>query len=753
MNLHWCGPRLSDIKNVALFNNSITIFGDDDFGNTSFCGEKGARINHNLTNPEVDTFFIKQITSIIEQNPNVKFMHYNPHFAYDYGELIVSNSICMNAKSLLDALNDKMETKSWMSNCCKNIPSVVLPLCECNKNRLKELFPDASEFVLQKNVGSGGFGTKLFNNVQLDGWSDNEIVLVTPYLSPAIPINIHIIVYEKDVLIFPPSVQLIYPDNNGRLIYRGCDYAVYKQLNNKIKKIIFNNARIIGEELQRYDYRGIAGIDFIVQHDNVYFIEINPRFQASTALLNQTLIKLGIPSMQELNIESFQHPYASTKLNEIHVPCSNFCYDSDNISTRHIYKSCKDNLDFDIDLDGYNKSDGDNCYQFRINFPYNISSIDEDSFVNIHDNILGSPPFSKITYHELIRIKLELLNQGVTIEPSTIDHINKLGGVRSAVFDSIDITICNDIKINCPYDVKLSELSPYSIFLEDNELWLKQYEQKLSIVSVDLKDSLSSFKTLNNIEYGRIATLATDRVRINHTSVCIFKENSMGCAFCNLPEKNASYSFNDIYEVINRYLEHYNFKHFLIGGGSGEKYGEIERIARIAEYIKQKCHKPIYAMCLPPEKLEWIDLLYESKIDEIAFNIEIFDRTRAKMIMPGKGSIPIKRYYDGFNHAVRLWGKTGNVKSLVILGLEPLESAMKGVQSLCKIGVQPVLSAFRPLKNTPTEEVIPIPSRKLLEIYYQAEKICESYGLRLGPSCFQCQNNTVSFPPACQILF
>ena len=171
MNLHWCGPRLSDIKGVSLFAKSTTIFGDGISNNTSFCFEHGHRINHNIINPNVDAFFIEKLTKEIDQNSDVKIMHYNPYFAYDYGDLVTSHSICLNARSVLAALQEKMEVKLWMSNYCDNIPSTVLPLSKCNPFELKKLFPDAKEFVVQKNVGSGGFGTsaltKLYFSIAL----------------------------------------------------------------------------------------------------------------------------------------------------------------------------------------------------------------------------------------------------------------------------------------------------------------------------------------------------------------------------------------------------------------------------------------------------------------------------------------------------------------------------------------------------------------------------------------------------------
>lgn len=130
----------------------------------------------------------------------------------------------------------------------------------------------------------------------------------------------------------------------------------------------------------------------------------------------------------------------------------------------------------------------------------------------------------------------------------------------------------------------------------------------------------------------------------------------------------------------------------------------------------------------------------------MAFNIEIFDRTLAARYMPGKGLIPLERYMDSLAEATKWLGRSGNVRSMLIIGFDPKETLLEGVRALCEIGVQPMLSVFRPMAGTPLEMMLPPRLDELLEIFKRAADICERYGLRLGPSCPNCQNNTLSLP-------
>lgn len=220
----------------------------------------------------------------------------------------------------------------------------------------------------------------------------------------------------------------------------------------------------------------------------------------------------------------------------------------------------------------------------------------------------------------------------------------------------------------------------------------------------------------------------------------------MGCGFCNLPENGPNIKISDLNEVIDAYLEEGNFNHFLIGGGSEEPSYNFEKIFKIIQYIRSKSKKPIYLMSLPPSDTSILEQLYKDGLDEIAFNIEIFDRELAKKIMPGKGTLGLDRYLSALSHAVKLWGGHGAVRSLVILGLERDDTFLQGIETLCKMGVQPIVSILRPMPNTPLANKINPSNAYCKRMFDEISYICKKYHQMLGPSCMYCQNNTLSLP-------
>ena len=117
-----------------------------------------------------------------------------------------------------------------------------------------------------------------------------------------------------------------------------------------------------------------------------------------------------------------------------------------------------------------------------------------------------------------------------------------------------------------------------------------------------------------------------------------------------------------------------------MGGASGDYPQEHFRILKIIKYIKSKTSKPIYLMTLPPKDNSVLEQYYSAGVDEVAFNIEIFDRSIAAKIMPGKGAIALETYKNALLYSVKLWGKTGNVRSLLVYGLEKNATFFFGIE-------------------------------------------------------------------------
>ena len=141
-----------------------------------------------------------------------------------------------------------------------------------------------------------------------------------------------------------------------------------------------------------------------------------------------------------------------------------------------------------------------------------------------------------------------------------------------------------------------------------------------------------------------------------------------------------------------------------------------------------------------------IKQMYDAGMNQLSCNIEVFDDEIARKYMPGKRATKKATYIDTLKYATTLMGRTGNVRSMIIVGLEPHASFISGVKELAQNGIQPILSVFRPLPDTPMGEMNAPSMTQIASLYREVQDICKKNGLLVGPECVNCQNNTLALP-------
>ena len=579
--------------------------------------------------------------------------------------------------------------------------------------------------------------------------------MVSPYIENSVSVNVHIIIGHNTILFFPGSIQII-SNLNNKLIYLGADYISFQSLSLIKRNRLSCYVKKLGEYLRNLGYKGILGLDFLITKDEIMFVEVNPRFQASTPLLNIALKVNGLPNMQEMQIAAFMGKDlpAQSRIDAVLVPYSMISYIDGTWNKPYalLKKTQKIN---EIEMffeDGFSQNEKiqKNAYLFKVVFNTNCVSVNADYKVDIYENLIDTKDsfYKSIMNKEELETKISLLNQGVIISEQAKKQIENTGKIRNAVFSAVDITIYESLHINCPKRLKFSDFTPWTIDINNaGDLTLFYYGNEISNVTLDLEDMYCNNLIQSNVKFSDICYWATDRLRIHHNLSCCMKNQGLGCKFCEVPASSHSISIEDILYVVDFYLEKANtFRHFLIGGGSEPREFEYKNILKIVKHIREKSTKDIYVMSLPPKDISVLKMYYEAGVTEIGFNVEIFDQYTATNYMPGKGAISRQEYFVALSEAVRYWGNTGKVRSLMIIGLESENSLLQGIRELCQIGVMPILSVFRPIPETETENIVPPSNQFLKKIYEKATMICEEFSLHLGPECSFCQNNTLSLP-------
>lgn len=749
--LIWIGPRESDTfySNIK-FNKIITYNGNANDDIIAFSSQIQTRINQYNTNEWNLPDFLKKNILPLFSDPEVQLMFYNPLQSYLLGNEFVEHAVCVNSRNVMELVRHKAKMRLFARKY-----NTVVPFVEVQGNLAPSVTFDVSndKVILQRVISSGGYGTKLMSKEKCIEYINNQNVIdqfiMSPYISDAIPINVHIMIFDDQCIVFPPSLQIL-QESDDHFIYIGADYNTSFTEHAYLQ--IIDSAQKLADGLRVEGYRGVCGIDYLLKDEIPYFLETNGRFQASTFLLNNLLTTEGYPSIHEMNLKAFSHDSIQVQsFSHFSFPKSFFTVMGDCIPKW--YTDNNDQLPVIIEeiiRDGFNTSVSvtKDAYLFRAIVNRNIGWVTRDETLQIAPNIRPDTVEwkNKILSQEPLALKIGLINQGVSMDFVTKQELIQRGFIRNGVFQSIDVYLPNGLVVNAPFESDFSTLSPYTITLNEKRYFLYYYDNLISEIFIDKEDTYKEKIATHGTKYRQVAFLATDRLRVQHEFRCKFKELGTGCQFCGIKLKTGKYEFEDVYEIVDYYLNNINFRHFLIGGGSGEEKNETKNILNLAKYIRSKTDKSIYVMCLPPDN---IDILKDYKsigINEIGFNLELFDRKIAKEIMPGKGDIPLERYQNAFEEAVRLWGNHGNVRSLMVLGLEREESFFNGIEWLCKIGVMPIISVFRPMNSIVLKQVLPLSNTTLEQIYRKSLMITTKYNLIPGPDCVACQNNTLSMP-------
>lgn len=794
IDLYWVGPRRSDIYGIEHeFAGAVVIMGEEDEKSPTFHSLESTqkiRINHNddANYFKVAEYYDRCLTKILSTSKReVRFLWYS-RFPVGINDSILQRSPFNISTALMKFFSNKLQCRMIMaSEGHETLPSMnVPPLAlknKCSYENLIKRMPGHERFVVQGLEGSGGFTTYLLEGAEddhlLEGLSGFSC-LASPYIGDSWPINIHLLIEGDGAVALAPSIQII--DRSAKkLEYVGGDYAAAQQLPKKSLQSLRAKAVEIGRVMSDIGYRGIAGIDFLLTNDErLLFIEINPRFQGSSMALNQALLKAGQPSLQQLHLQCFRgEPLAA---NIAHVTCD-LSFFSPSMRDADLAKIADDakqlrspdprksnfnaaevNYSLHFDGAGQVKAFEPGAQAGRMMFNQPICGM------NPYGEIQLSPSIHQSFFHHdhefaglnerdsverLAKLKFSLLVHGARVSESAKAKLlesSKYLTIRDGIAGGLQIRLFKNLYINVPIKDFGALLSMFEIDFNGIDFELKQSEALVCKISLIPIPSFAGRVTQNGTAMEDVGQVFTDRLGLAPFAGCRFN-GKKACGYCEIGAAGPATerSLADMLELLAYCLRHEPaIKHLLISGGT-PSLSQWRRYIEIIKAIKQASEYPMYLMTTPPRHLDRIADLKEAGVDQLGFNMEVFDQNWAIRHMPGKGKLSRKHYLDALERAVSIWGRNGAVRSILIVGLEPMESTLQGVRELCSRNVMPILSPFTPIQNT-SAAFFPAPTvNKLFETWQQSQKISESFGMSLGPACLPCQNNTLSMPHDTQI--
>ena len=760
-NNYWLGVRESDVADTGdYFSGSITIFGSGRNHNHAMEKERGRRIDHNGVCDGFNDFFIAKMKEIADCDPNVRFTAYDALDYSDFPAELQELFTVHNDYGFLKKLNHKLYTREHFASIVKTSEYRIITLRDFLDKGGGEFFPGHSSFVLQRDFSCGGSGTFLIRTggagaealCRAAGMEDSEKILLSPFFENNISVNIHCVIYEEETLLFAPSLQLV-DQRHDRLEYLGSDFSAASVLNAVYLENIRQTAYSVCSDLRASGYRGVCGIDMILAGNECYFMEVNARFQASSALLNRNLVKAGLPALPEYNEDAF-----SSKRPLLPVPPETAAGSFINLHYRRcdrnrlhwLWERVRASSEFEA-LDDFIDWDGEleeNCYAFQIRSEGAISSLSYQNTIRIHPNVsLASFCVNESSeYDNLFRLKLLLLARGVSVTEKAWKLGEKLGGVDWYEFEAVTLRLPGNVWVTAPCLDKWSAISPLEVDEDESGKRFRVciYGKPLMQAEMMQADHNAEKKTSEGHYCRDIVYMNPDRLRVYHRDGCIFQDRKVGCRFCDLYGTGQPLSFDEIRQTLDLYWDDLRVDHFLIGGGSGSKEEEYRHVLRIAKYIHQHSDKHIYLMTTPLNDPDRLTELKANGITEISFNIEIFDRKIAAEVMPGKAAYTAEYYLDSLEKAALIFGRRGEVRCAVIVGFDDEKTFADGIRRICKAGAAPILSLYRSSQDAELKDFMPPDENEAYRFYRIARDISAEYGLRPGPTCKACQNNTIA---------
>ena len=754
----WLGVRESDIAHTnSLFAKSITVLGSGQNGNFSMEQHFNKRINHNGLCEGYEEFFQETMHKVLLENPNSVFIHYDSSDGEVFPENLKDRVFGSNDPELVGFLNDKIKSKIWASSYVEVLPFKILSISDCTKINLSTGFKNCDSVVIQRTYSCGGSGTFVVDlNHDIDiklPLNPEEKCIVTEFKKNNVSVNVHAVIYQSEILLFPPSIQIVEQKNN-RLEYVGSDFSTYQTLSENERNKVLKSAQTLCKALQKEGYLGVCGIDFILTDNGCYFMEVNPRFQASTSLLNQSLSESKYPSLQEYHIDAFEKasctlPYPPAFSNGSLIV---YQYQKDKeYELKWMHNILKHSNNFLVcdDFLCWDKEIENDSYLFQLRSREAISSITYQKSLRVQPNLKISEfnLTSSDIFYNFLCLKILLLSRGINITELAWKTLANADGADYEEFGAITMFVARNFWVTVPCFEKWHELSPLALDYDcaNCRFLISYYSNPLYEVEIMPEDARANEYTNSGYRVKDIVYLNPDRLRVYHRNGCALQDAGKGCAFCDLFGVEKDFVFKDVCEALDFYKNDSRVHHYLIGGGSEASSTQCTNILNIAEYLHKNTQKSIYLMSQPINDISLLKTLHSKGITEVAFNIEMFDMKLAKQIMPGKAmKNNLFEYYDSLKKAVSVWGNTGNVRSVILLGFDDLKQFSIGIRQLCELGVFPILSLFRPCSGTKLENYISLDEEETLLYYKTASEICKEYGMKLGPSCKACQNNTVT---------
>jgi len=359
---------------------------------------------------------------------------------------------------------------------------------------------------------------------------------------------------------------------------------------------------------------------------------------------------------------------------------------------------------------------------------------------------------------DITRLKIGLLCKGLKVNPNAryyheIVPDEYVGGGKSragGAGSGKDFLLDSGEPCNIGVLQPFLEESPFEFEIIDNKGWILENGKK-AIGATLREPKWHSTPLFNEIQLHGKDSLATML-----SNFCSYKQQGEGCKFCiiDVGEEEVNHKPEDIARAIQEIEEtselraYYNIedkynpnlaeqdiekrKRYMepkdININSGMLKDAVGDYERTISAIKAVSELPIGIQICPIE-IEEMETLYSAGTTEISFNLEVYDESARKEVIPGKNKDnSAEDCLKAMSEAVEIFGEN-QVESWILIGLEPKEKTVEGIKAIAEAGAIPLPKPFRPLYGADYERKRPPTLEDAIVVYEAWLDTIRDYGL------------------------
>jgi len=298
-------------------------------------------------------------------------------------------------------------------------------------------------------------------------------------------------------------------------------------------------------------------------------------------------------------------------------------------------------------------------------------------------------------------LKLELTARGMRLDKGVRAQADRNEAADDEPCQSVELVLPDGVSVNAPIADGIESDSSYVLSGHGDHFTLQTNGTSVD-VRVIPEPAFYRRTTSRGLSMRRVGHVYGSFIAINPGFACGYGLRGAPCRFC----RNGSgvpvgegfpMSIADVAEVVRAALAEgvVDFVYFNLAYVGSEDAG----IAFLEPYIravKRQFNTLVAVQVHPPKTDRWIDRTYAMGVDAVGYSVEIHDAEMLSRHCAGRVRyIGRERYYDALRYAATVF-PSGTVWSDLVVGLEPADSTMRGIDVLTAAGVLPVLSTVRP---------------------------------------------------------